>query len=365
MEIIHIVLGKVNPNRLNGVNKVVFNLASAQHLAGRNIQVWGITKNPVHDYPPRCFKTKLFLAQLGRFEISQDLKSQILEHKNAFFHIHGGWIIVFNTLAKFFAKNNISFVLTPHGAYNTVAMQRSKILKKIYFNLFEKVILKKAAKIHSLGQSEVDGLMRIFPTDKSILLPYGFEFHTTVKEKPCDSKFIIGFVGRLDVETKGLDLLLKAFYDFQQKHDNVYLWIVGEGKGTAFIKKFTLNKKLNNIVLWGGKFGVEKDALIAQMHCFAHPSRNEGLPTAVLEASAKGVPVVVSEATNVAAYVKSFKAGLVVDNDSVLQLEQALKELFDLHKENLLHAEFSGGEQMLNTVFSWQVLVEQYDKLYK
>ena len=35
MEIIHIVLGKANPERMNGVNKVVFQLATKQAESGR------------------------------------------------------------------------------------------------------------------------------------------------------------------------------------------------------------------------------------------------------------------------------------------------------------------------------------------
>ena len=60
MEIIHIVLGKANPDRLNGVNKVVYNMASEQVKAGKKVSVWGITKDIQHNYPERIFNTTLF-----------------------------------------------------------------------------------------------------------------------------------------------------------------------------------------------------------------------------------------------------------------------------------------------------------------
>jgi hypothetical protein len=42
MEIIHIILGKANPDRLNGVNKVVYNLATEQTMAGKKHSSLGV-----------------------------------------------------------------------------------------------------------------------------------------------------------------------------------------------------------------------------------------------------------------------------------------------------------------------------------
>jgi glycosyltransferase involved in cell wall biosynthesis len=324
MEIKHIVLGKANPERLNGVNKVVFNLASEQTKAGKNVQVWGITDNPIHDYPERNFKTLLFKASKFPFLIDSDLKSAIKSHKTSVFHIHGGWIPLFSSLAKLFAKHHIKYVITPHGAYNEIAMQRSQWIKKIYFHAFEKTILKHAHKVHSIGKSEVEGLEKIYPNAKSFLLPYGFEANTAEVSVSKNKDFTIGFVGRLDTHTKGLDLLMEAFYQFQKTEVNSKLWIIGDGEGRDFLEQFILEKKLNNVVLWGKKFGKEKDELISQMHVFAHPSRNEGLPTSVLEAASFGVPSIVSKATNVAEYVTQFQAGIAIDNHSVSQLMSAM-----------------------------------------
>ena len=65
MEIIHIVLGKANPDRMNGVNKVVFQLATKQAESGRKVTVWGITKDPIKNFPDRNFETVLFPLESG------------------------------------------------------------------------------------------------------------------------------------------------------------------------------------------------------------------------------------------------------------------------------------------------------------
>jgi hypothetical protein len=60
MEIIHIVLGKANPDRMNGVNKVVYQLATKQAEFGEKVSVWGISGDTVNNYGERNFNTELF-----------------------------------------------------------------------------------------------------------------------------------------------------------------------------------------------------------------------------------------------------------------------------------------------------------------
>ena len=365
MEIIHIVLGKANPDRLNGVNKVVYNMASEQSKAGKSVQVWGITPNPVHDYPERNFKTVLFKEERFPFFMPKALKQAILTSKNAVFQIHGGWVPVFSTVARFMSGHKIKYVLTPHGAYNEVAMKRSGLQKKIYFHLFEKGVLKHAHKVHSIGGSEVDGLMKIYPKASSFLLPYGFKATQTESETSKNKDFTIGFVGRLETHTKGLDLLIKAFEIFHKYHPYSKLWIIGDGEGRDYLENFIDINQVENVVLWGKKFGEEKDELISKMHVFAHPSRNEGLPTAVLEAAALGTPTIVSQATNVAEYVSGYGAGIAIDNNNINALAEAIKLLYKAYQNGEEVHYVAGARKMLEEAFSWPVLVTKYDDLYK
>ena len=101
------------------------------------------------------------------------------------------------------------------------------------------------------------------------------------------------------------------------------------------------------------------------MHVFAHPSRNEGLPTAVLEDAALGVPTIVTEATNVAEYVSGFNAGISIVNNDENALLNAIQQLYSVCNNNQISSFTFGAKKMLEQVFSWPVLVEKYDELYK
>ncbi len=367
MEIIHLILGKANPDRMNGVNKVVYQMATRQQNAGKNVAVWGITKDLIHNYGERNFKTVLFQAHKNPFKIDKKLKKALIEHKkSAVIHLHGGWVPVYASLSFFLAKNNISFVLTPHGAYNTVAMQRSGITKKLYFQLFEKTLLKNAKRIHSLGESEVTGLNELYPNSKSFLLPYGFEIPSDLPVKKINKEtFIIGFVGRLDIYTKGLDLLIEAYKNFILKAPTSELWIVGDSKEKSTLEELVKTNNLEaNVKFFGSKFGIEKDELISQMTIFTHPSRNEGIPTAVLEACSMGIPSVVTHATNIASYITKFNAGIAINDESSIELEKAFDSLYKTWKTSEMETLANNAKLLVKEAFDWDKLVTKLDDLY-
>jgi glycosyltransferase involved in cell wall biosynthesis len=363
-------MGKANPDRMNGVNKVVYQLATRQAQAGIDVQVWGFTKDLSVNYAERNFATTLFLAPKFVFDLGPNFLNALntLNRSTTVFHLHGGWIPPFFKAAKALKKAEFKYVVTGHGAYNTIAMQRSQWKKRAYFQLCEKFLLKNAAAIHCIGASEVTGLKAFFPNDRTILIPYGMEFNGPTPEaseaSEASKKFVFGFVGRLDYHTKGLDLMLEGFARHFSNDPSVVLWIIGDGEGRAEV--ITRMEELgitDNVVLWGSKFGEEKDALLQQMNVFLHPSRNEGLPSAVLEAAALSIPCIVTEATNVGEYISRYDAGLVLPNENAEKLGLAMAYCTQI-RPSLLKQMGANGAQMVASQFNWSYIVQQFNQLY-
>jgi len=367
MEIVHLILGKANPDRMNGVNKVVYQLATKQKDAGKRVSCWGVTKNLTHDYGDRNFETLLFQAHRNPFKIDQTLKKHLLLQKTGIVvHLHGGWVPLYASLSLFLKKNKIPYVLTPHGAYNTIAMERSGWTKKIYFQLFEKNLLKNARKIHSLGKSEIEGLQKLYPNNKSVLIPYGFDLPVERNITPQKSDlFIVGFIGRLDIYTKGLDLLVEAFYNFASNKKNVVLWIIGDSNEKSILEKSILEKNLqNSVVLWGSKYGDEKTNLLKQMTVFTHPSRNEGIPTAVIEACVEGIPAIVSKATNIGEEIERFDAGITIADENSDALANAIEKLYLEWNNETLQQRSPNAIRLVEKTFNWNEIIEKIDKIY-
>lgn len=365
MEIIHVVLGKANPDRMNGVNKVVYQMALHQFEMGMNVAVWGITAEPTVNFAPRNFTTLLFPKSRNPFGVSKALKKAIQTYQGqAVFHLHGGWIPFYYSFSKLLQKKGIPYVITPHGAYNTLAMKRSYVQKYLYFLGFEKKVLQNAQTIHCLGESEVEGLARFYPNSQSVHLPYGFALPKILKhqDKKIDS-CVFGFIGRLDIFTKGIDILLTAFAQVQTQMPNAKLWIVGDGDSQGLLKLIQQNQLEDTVTWFGAQYGDEKNRLLSQMAIFLHPSRNEGLPTAVLEAAAYGKPSIITQATNVGSYITQYQAGICVPNANVEALAQAMVTLYHQWENPTAYRELNhNAQRMVESVFNWQSILKSMNQ---
>lgn len=368
MEIIHIILGKANPNRMNGVNKVVNYLAQHQTALGYQVSVWGITNTPNDmNYPARNYKTKLFQASAYRFRLDPKIITAIKEqNKNCIFHFHGGFIPEFYCISKYLSQQKLAYLLTPHGSYNTIALKRSAFLKQCYIRLFEKNLIRKAASVHCLGESEITGLANISKQNKYSLIPNGQDekaLQHTSKALTKTNSYIFGFCGRLDTYTKGLDLLLQAFAKWSTNKD-VALWLIGDGKERKQLEALVKEMKLEEKVYFlGSQFGEEKLNTIAHMDVFFHPSRNEGIPTAVLEASGLGIPSIVSPESNLSNYINSFDAGIGMLKNDVEHLVAAMEKVYQNLEQK--HHYSKNAKQMVKTVFNWETIAKQLITNYK
>jgi glycosyltransferase involved in cell wall biosynthesis len=365
MDIIHIVLGKANPERMNGVNKVVYQLATKQVEAGLKASVWGITTDKKNNYGERNFETQLFLQQRNPFGVSKELKHAITAKKqNTVFHLHGGWIPVFSSLSNLLSQHEIPFVFTPHGAYNSIAMQRNFWIKKIYFFLFEKKILKKTTKIHCIGKSEVTGLSTLFPVTKSILLPYGYENNKEIlHQKSLNEAIVFGFIGRLDIYTKGLDTLIDAFKVLIDTNPKAQLWIVGDSdEKKDLVQKIRIENLEQHITLFGSKFGQEKNTLLSKMDVFVHPSRNEGLPLSVIEAASYGKPCVVTDATNIGDLITEYQAGKTIYSQNSKELEIAMSSLSTIWNNPAAFSKLQiNAMNMISENYNWSRIIKRFN----
>lgn len=108
------------------------------------------------------------------------------------------------------------------------------------------------------------------------------------------------FVSRL-VSHKGVHYLIDAFRHLKKEQpklfQNIKLAIVGGGVYTDDYVRYIheMSRDLPEVIFTGWQSGHELSALQANAALFVHPSNAEGLPIAVLEAMAYGLPVVASD----------------------------------------------------------------------
>jgi glycosyltransferase involved in cell wall biosynthesis len=364
MKVIHIILGKANPNRQNGVNKVVSSLAAAQNSIGLNVEIWGITKVLVHDYPKRPYITKLFQDE-AKFSLDRRLKEAILEEDSngVVFHFHGAFIPQFFMVSRLLIKENIKYVVNLHGGYNLRVLHTSKLKKTLYFILFDRYFLNHAKVIQLIGQSEIEGIRSKKISTKYVLIPNGQELKSFSGKKSSKLQFV--FCGRIDIQTKGLDILVQAVKECVRQGVDINLKVIGGGnQSKAFQLLIRKNNLAKHIVCLGPLFGKEKDELIGESTALVLTSRNEGIPGVVLESMALGVPVIVSPETNLAEQVSKYHCGLSLENNSPKLLAEALKKFQELHGTNHYSKMAENCRRTIAHHFSWTLIAQEINKLY-
>lgn len=97
-------------------------------------------------------------------------------------------------------------------------------------------------------------------------------------------------MGRLSPE-KGFDLLLRAFASVRREFPDASLLIAGAGSEEATLKAESHALGLDEAVVFAGHID-HPWRLFSTATLFVLPSRHEGLPNALLEAAAGGLPIV-------------------------------------------------------------------------
>lgn len=130
-------------------------------------------------------------------------------------------------------------------------------------------------------------------------------------------------VGRLSPE-KGLDLLLRAFSSLRIKFPDADLAVLGDGPEMASLRRLRAELHLETPVRFAG-FVSCPETYFQGATAFVLPSRCEGLPNALLEAAAGGLPIVAMPCSEGVAHLLYGKTGCWLASDiSARSLTRAL-----------------------------------------
>jgi glycosyltransferase involved in cell wall biosynthesis len=366
-KIIHVVLGKANPKRMNGVNVVAHNLCENLREMGCDVELWGITKTENKQTTNRSYKLKLFKANKTRFLLDDKLVTAIKKESESkvLFHFHGGFIVEFYSLSRILTKYGLPYIVTPHGAYNKLAVRRNHLTKSIYFRLFESNLVKNAASIHMLGQSELTGLSLLTDEFLHFFLPNGSADIKKTRDQPVNAKLKIGYCGRIKIDEKGLDLMVEAMTIVNHKVLKAELMIIGDGPDMfALQKKVAQIKASEFVTFYGAKFGSDKYRILGQSDVFIHTSRNEGMPMSVLEAAALGIPLIVSEETNMGKQVLDYNSGIVLKDNVPEEIARAIHKMVEGHSLANLDKIGQNAIDMMSNEFEWTVIAERLHDEY-
>jgi glycosyltransferase involved in cell wall biosynthesis len=167
---------------------------------------------------------------------------------------------------------------------------------------------------------------RLDPNRVVVLLnPVKVPTTVPLRMKAAPVKFV--FLGRIG-QRKGAFDVIQAVASLPVAHQQrLELWLAGDGElvqAQALIEQFHLESRIK---LLGWIDADTRDRLLSEADAFLLPSHNEGLPVAMLEAMAWGLPVIVSPVGGIPELVTHQHQGFLVEPGNVGAIAQAMQTL--------------------------------------
>jgi glycosyltransferase involved in cell wall biosynthesis len=177
------------------------------------------------------------------------------------------------------------------GLIHMLAGDDMKRKYKLPFNLIENLGLKTYKYFISTSDLIKERVAKQNLQASIEVIPNGIE---NIKISRSNKKEYILFLGRIEVDQKGLDLLLDGFEKINAKI-GYKLAIAGNGetKQINILKKLIKQKRLGkSVILLGRVDGKKKKQILEKAFCIVLPSRFETFSIVALEALAFGIPLI-------------------------------------------------------------------------
>jgi glycosyltransferase involved in cell wall biosynthesis len=235
-----------------------------------------------------------------------------------------------------------------HTSHGFIFHEGSSWLWRSFFVLLEKLAARCSDLIFSVNHEDIETAVRQGICDHKKIVPLGkggIGINLSLFD-PCslssddivrkrretglpDGVRVVGFVGRL-VREKGLLELFEAARIVRERvNEEVRFLIIGpldSTKPDALNYEVARDYGISEICIFTG-MRQDMPELYALMDVFVLPSHREGLPRAPMEASAMGVPCVVTDIRGCREAVEHSRNGLVVPLGDVQALANAIMEL--------------------------------------
>lgn len=177
---------------------------------------------------------------------------------------------------------------------------------------------------------------------------------------PVDSP-VVGYVGRLRKE-KGLTTLMDAAAIVNLKKPKVRFLIVGDGEMRDALQEKVRALGLSEAVIFAGAHR-DVECLYQLMDLFVLPSYWEGVPIAILESMANGVPVIATDLPGVRELISPGHTGWLVPPKDSRSLASAILEA--LSDPDACSRVARTALQEVVPRFDLAKTVEQYENIYR
>ena len=297
----------------------------------------------------------------GRFEIGivQRLRKELQRRKIDAIHSHGYKPDFYGGLAA--KLSHIPVMATCHlWTRATPALRKYASLDAMILRRFDKVVAVSEPIFRELHLAGV-------PAANLALIPNGISTARFATAPPIyrnlfdPGAFIFGVACR-QVAAKGVDLLLRAIPRVSALAPFTRFLIAGEGPCMNEYVHLAHELGVDDKVVFLGRCNSMPE-FYASLNTFVLPSRDEGLPIALLEAMASGRMVIATDVGSVSSVIRDQENGLLIPADNLEQLILAMLSVVS-NRDYLARFECAAQSQV-NSNYSYGRMVRRYAELYQ
>jgi glycosyltransferase involved in cell wall biosynthesis len=373
----HIVYECLPGAYAGGVQKMVFELASAQRRLGADVEIW--TPNALRagstevfdGLPLRYFYPNPLFGIARSFRLKAEIATL---PKTTILHAHSTFNPLNLQVGRAARRCGHRTFYHPHGALSPVWFRGwgwKALKKRLYIAAFERPNLDAATGLFALTEDEKRDLVELGVTAPVHVVPNGIA-PAVVGDDAAARAFrgkhaipegarVMLFVGRI-VALKRIEDIAEVLARLGLSHPDLHLVIAGDlGTDPVYVARLREQFAAAGIadrVRWAGFLDEHaKPAAYAAAQVFVHASESEGMAIAILEAMAAGVPVVASRQCHMSAAAEA--GALKQCEQGAVALAEAVAEVLDAPADR-----GARGQAYVRRLHAWEAIAAQTLEIY-
>jgi len=325
MRILHI--GQFQLNSASGAYNAIWNLAKAQAQLGHQVTIVSPAKSVSKFDKERALKDNVVLDSINFNTFSERwffglTKAQYLLDKFNpdiihFQYVREPFYLSIINVAK---KKGIPCIISLHGGWRLGVIKRSKsFLKLSYWFIFDRRIITKCSGVHFVSDVEYKEYKVLQNVKKYAIIPNGvnLEFNEAAiyaKNENLNDLFKIGYLGRFDIQNKGLDLLSEMIKYLMGNNLVIECHLYGKVRSREREQWEDYLKNIKSLPIFAHPpvYGEEKSRVIKSFDLYIQYSRWELFGISIIEAMLAGVPVAISEKCDYAKKIEESGGGIIL-----------------------------------------------------
>jgi glycosyltransferase involved in cell wall biosynthesis len=186
--------------------------------------------------------------------------------------------------------------------------------------------------------------------------------HSSLRDRPeADGPLKIGLVGRLAPE-KGVDIFLRAAAGVLVEMPLTQFVVVGDGPDRAKLQSLIDELGIGKNASLSGR-NEDMPSFYASLDLLVSSSRQEGLPIALLEGMASGLPLIATAVGAVPTVVQDGRTGLLVPPENPQELTAAIIKLL---REPATRSSYGAAARaLIKQEYSAERMTAEYLQLYQ